>query len=83
MAYRFEGDAERHRPRETAKWALGLALFLSTTAALFALQLFQVSGEGTARPALERAIDALAPFPAGRAKAALAEAVEFTVARAY
>jgi len=30
-----------------------------------------------------RAIDALAPFPAGRAKAALAEAVEFAVARAY
>ena len=30
-----------------------------------------------------RAIDALAPFPAGRAKAAMAEAVEFAVARAY
>ena len=30
-----------------------------------------------------RAIDALAPFPAGRAKAALTEAVEFAVARAY
>jgi octaprenyl-diphosphate synthase len=30
-----------------------------------------------------RAIDALAPFPAGRAKSALAEAVEFAVARAY
>ena len=30
-----------------------------------------------------RAIDALAPFPAGRAKAALIEAVEFAVARAY
>ena len=30
-----------------------------------------------------RAIDALAPFPATRAKAALAEAVEFAVARAY
>jgi len=30
-----------------------------------------------------RAIDALAPFPASRAKAALAEAVEFAVARAY
>ncbi|MCF2513468.1 polyprenyl synthetase family protein [Sphingomonas sp. G124] len=30
-----------------------------------------------------RAIDALAPFPAGRAKAALVEAVEFAVARAY
>ena len=30
-----------------------------------------------------RAIDALAPFPAGRARNALTEAVEFAVARAY
>ncbi len=30
-----------------------------------------------------RAVDALAPFPAGRAKSALSEAVEFAVARAY
>jgi octaprenyl-diphosphate synthase len=30
-----------------------------------------------------RAVDALAPFPAGRVRAALAEAVEFAVARAY
>jgi octaprenyl-diphosphate synthase len=30
-----------------------------------------------------RAIDALAPFPAGKAKSALTEAVEFAVARAY
>ncbi len=30
-----------------------------------------------------RAIDALAPFPAGKAKAALIEAAEFAVARAY
>src|SRR5918993_799233 len=30
-----------------------------------------------------RAVDALAPFPASRAKAALTEAVEFAVARAY
>jgi len=30
-----------------------------------------------------RAVDALAPFPSGRAKAALVEAVEFAVARAY
>ncbi|MEO6199385.1 MAG: polyprenyl synthetase family protein [Sphingomicrobium sp.] len=30
-----------------------------------------------------RAIDALAPFPAGKAKAAMVEAVEFAVARAY
>ena len=30
-----------------------------------------------------RALDALAPFPAGKAKAALSEAVEFAVSRAY
>ncbi len=30
-----------------------------------------------------RAIDALAPFPAGRARAAMTQAVEFAVARAY
>jgi octaprenyl-diphosphate synthase len=30
-----------------------------------------------------RALDALAPFPAGKAKAALSEAAEFAVARAY
>jgi octaprenyl-diphosphate synthase len=30
-----------------------------------------------------RAIDALGPFPAGKAKAALTDAVEFAVARAY
>ncbi len=31
----------------------------------------------------QRAIDALGPFPPGRAKAALVEAVEFAIARAY
>jgi octaprenyl-diphosphate synthase len=31
----------------------------------------------------QRAIDALAPFPAGKAKAALTEAVEFAISRAY
>ena len=36
-----------------------------------------------ARPDGRRASDALAPFPAGRAKAAMIEAVEFAVARAY
>jgi octaprenyl-diphosphate synthase len=31
----------------------------------------------------QRAIDALAPFPAGKAKSALTEAVEFAISRAY
>ena len=37
----------------------------------------------TARQYGRRAIAALAPFPAGKAKAALSEAVEFAIARAY
>jgi octaprenyl-diphosphate synthase len=36
-----------------------------------------------ARQYRSRALDALAPFPTGKAKAALSEAVEFAVARAY
>jgi octaprenyl-diphosphate synthase len=36
-----------------------------------------------ARLYAERAIDALAPFPHGRAKSAMAEAARFAVARAY
>ena len=36
-----------------------------------------------ARPYGQRAIDALGPFPSGRAKAALVEAVEFAVAAGY
>ena len=36
-----------------------------------------------ARQYARRALDTLAPFPAGKAKAALTEAVEFAVARAY
>ena len=36
-----------------------------------------------ARHYARRAVDALGPFPTGKAKAALAEAVEFAVARAY
>ena len=36
-----------------------------------------------ARLYADRAIDALAPFPGGRAKAAMIEAARFAVARAY
>jgi len=38
---------------------------------------------GRARHYGQRAVDALGPFPAGQAKAALIEAVEFAIARAY
>jgi octaprenyl-diphosphate synthase len=36
-----------------------------------------------ARTYAQRAIDALGPFPGGKAKSALIEAAEFAVARAY
>jgi octaprenyl-diphosphate synthase len=53
-----------------------------------AIRLLRASGaldDTLARARLfgQRAIDALGPFPGGRAKAALVEAVEFAVARAY
>ena len=53
-----------------------------------AVQLLRTSGAlaetiEQARHYGRRAIDALAPFPASKAKAALTEAVEFAVARAY
>lgn len=53
-------DAPRSRHRETAKWAAGVALFAVFTAALFSLQLYQMSGETAAKATLSRAIDALA-----------------------
>ena len=36
-----------------------------------------------ARTYARRALDAIAPFPAGKARAALTQAVEFAVARTY
>ena len=53
-----------------------------------AIALMQSSGAlsdtiGRARHYGRRAIDALGPFPPGKARAALTEAVEFAVARAY
>ncbi|HYW14843.1 MAG TPA: polyprenyl synthetase family protein [Allosphingosinicella sp.] len=53
-----------------------------------AIRLLERSGAladtfGRARTYGQRAIDALGAFPAGKAKAALVEAVEFAIARAY
>ncbi len=53
-----------------------------------AVALLKASGAITetlerARTYARRALDTLAPFPAGKAKAALTQAVEFAVARAY
>jgi octaprenyl-diphosphate synthase len=54
----------------------------------FAQRLLKASGAlddtiGRARTYGQRAIDALGPFPSSKAKAALVEAVEFAIARAY
>jgi octaprenyl-diphosphate synthase len=53
-----------------------------------AIRLLRASGAlddtiARARTYAQRAIDALGPFPGGKAKAALVEAAEFAVARAY
>jgi octaprenyl-diphosphate synthase len=55
--------------------ARAIALLCSTGAVDETLELARHYGR--------RAIDALAPFPPGKAKAALVEAVEFAIARAY
>ena len=70
--------------REVASGTTG-----STTAKVTSLhgltytELLKTVGEDRARTYGQRAIDALGPFPGGRAKAALVEAVEFAIARAY
>ena len=74
---------------ERAFWRAAMAGERSTDADLAeATGLLRASGaldDTLARARLfgQRAIDALGPFGAGRAKAALVEAVEFAVARAY
>lgn len=62
------GSAPRSGHRETAKWAVGLALVITLTAALFSLQLYQMSGEASAKAALSRIIDALAEGDASIAR---------------
>jgi octaprenyl-diphosphate synthase len=74
---------------ERAFWRLAMAGDRSAAPDLeHATQLLRGSGAlddtlARARHYGQRAIDALGPFPAGRAKAALIEAVEFAIARAY
>ncbi len=75
--------------RERGFWRAAMAGERSRDADLVeAIGLLRASGaldDTLARARLygQRAIDALGPFPGGRAKAALVEAVEFAVARAY
>ncbi len=62
------GSSPRSGQRETAKWAVGLALVITLTAALFSLQLYQMSGEASAKTALGRIVDALAEGDASIAR---------------
>ena len=79
----------RGNDRERAFWAAAMADTRATADDLAeAIRLVGSSGAladtmERARLYARRAINALAPFPAGRAKAAMTEAAEFAVARAY
>jgi octaprenyl-diphosphate synthase len=83
LAYARGSESER------AFWRAAMAGERATDADLAdATRLLRSSGaldDTFARARLygQRAIDALGPFSGGRAKAALVEAVEFAVARAY
>ncbi|WP_310467445.1 polyprenyl synthetase family protein [Sphingomonas sp.] len=79
----------RGAPADRAFWAAAMAGERATDADLaHAIGLMRATNAladtiERARHYGRRAIDALAPFPAGKAKAALTEAVEFAIARAY
>jgi octaprenyl-diphosphate synthase len=83
LAYARGSDAERRFWRDAM--AGGRAAEADLTHAIGLLQASEALGDTLerARHYGQRAIDALGPFPAGRAKAALIEAVEFAIARAY
>jgi len=83
LAFARGGEADR------AFWRDAMAgRHVSDQDLTYAIRLLQRSGAlddtiERARHYGQRAIDALGPFPASRAKAALTEAVEFAVRRAY
>jgi octaprenyl-diphosphate synthase len=83
LAYARGSDAERSFWREAM--AGGRAAEADLAHAIGLLQGSGAIGDTLerARHYGQRAIDALGPFPTGRAKAALIEAVEFAIARAY
>jgi octaprenyl-diphosphate synthase len=83
LAYARGGEAERIFWRETMEGSRTSDEDLAR-----ATRLLRSSGAlddtiARARTYGQRAIDALGPFPAGKAKSALVEAVEFAVSRAY
>ena len=83
LAYARGSDADR------AFWRDAMAGELASDADLaHAIRLLRGCGAiddtvDRARTYGQRAIDALGPFPAGKAKSALVEAVEFAISRAY
>ena len=83
LAYARGSDAERGFWREAM--AGGRSAAADLTHAIGLLQASGALGDTLARARHygQRAIDALGPFPPGRAKTALIEAVEFAIARAY
>ena len=83
LAYARGGDDDRH-----SGWTLSPGARSADEDLAQAIRLLRGSGAlddtiERARHFGQRAIDALGPFPAGRAKAALVEAVEFAIRRAY
>jgi octaprenyl-diphosphate synthase len=83
LAYARGGEAERRFWREAMEGSR-----ISDEDLAQATRLLRESGAladtiDRARTYGQRAIDALGPFPGGKAKAALTEAVEFAIARAY
>jgi octaprenyl-diphosphate synthase len=83
LAYARSGEEDRRFWREAMEGSRAGDEDLAR-----AIRLLRASGAlddtiARARTYAQRAIDALGPFPGGKAKAALVEAAEFAVARAY
>jgi len=83
LAYARGSDADRDFWREAIAGRLSSADDLALATRLLADSGALADTLERARHYGQRAVDALGPFPAGRAKAALVEAVEFAIRRAY
>ena len=83
LAYARGGEAERRFWREAIEEGRSDDAALARATALLGESGALADTLARARTYGQRAIDALGPFPAGKAKAALTEAVEFAIARAY
>jgi octaprenyl-diphosphate synthase len=83
LAYARGSDAERAFWREAMTGGRSAEADLAHATCLLGTSEALADTLERARHYGQRAIDALGPFPSGRAKAALVEAVEFAIARAY